>query len=129
MGPGKGGVLGPDLSSIGVRMPAAKIRESIVSPAAEIAEGYAAVRVSLRDGASVSGALKNHDNFSYQILRRDGDYALIDRADALRVERLAESLMPASAASLAPEQLQSLVAFLHRQRAPMLKFPITFFNY
>src|SRR5690349_24243585 len=25
-----------------------------------------------------------------------------------------------------PDQLQNLVAFLHRQRAPMLKFPVTF---
>ncbi|MBS1825302.1 MAG: c-type cytochrome [Acidobacteria bacterium] len=125
---GKGGVLGPDLSSLGLRMPAEKIRESIVNPSAEIAEGYSAVRITLRTGQSMGGTLRNHDNFSYQVLRQDGEYALIDHAEASKIERLSHSLMPATT-GLSPEQLQNLVAFLHRQRAPILKFPVTFFNY
>ncbi|MFN7936689.1 MAG: c-type cytochrome [Bryobacteraceae bacterium] len=125
---GKGGVLGPDLSSLGLRMPAAKIRESILSPSAEIAEGYAAVRIALHNGQTIEGTLRNHDNFSYQVLRQDGEYALLERAEASQVDLLPKSLMP-PAGGLSPEQLRNLVAFLHRQRAPMLKFPVTFFNY
>lgn len=125
---GKGGVLGPDLSSLGLRMPAAKIRDAILNPSAEIAEGYSTVRISLRDGTRIEGALKNHDNFSLQVLAKDGEYALLDRGEILRIEQPPDSLMP-SAPPLAAAQLENILAFLHRQRAPMLKFPVTFFNY
>lgn len=125
---GKGGVLGPDLSSLGLRMPPEKIRESILRPSAVIAEGYSTVRIALRDGSKLEGALKNHDNFSLQVLGKDGEYALLDRAEILRIEQPPSSLMP-PAPSLTTAQLDNILAFLHRQRAPMLKFPVTFFNY
>lgn len=37
---GEGGTVGPDLSAVGGRLSAAKIRESIIDPTAELAAGY-----------------------------------------------------------------------------------------
>jgi mono/diheme cytochrome c family protein len=40
---GEGGTVGPDLSKLGARLSAAKIREAIIDPAAEVTPGYEAL--------------------------------------------------------------------------------------
>lgn len=124
---GKGGALGPDLSSIALRSFPARIRQSVVDPGASIAAGYAKATLTLRDGRVLTGALRNEDNFSLQLLLPNGEYALLHRADIRQVRSSGESPMPKP--DLTPDDLRDLLAYLDRQRAPFLSFSLTFQNY
>jgi putative heme-binding domain-containing protein len=124
---GSGGVLGPDLSSVALRSFPDDIRNSVVEPDAEIAAGYSKVTLTMQDGRTLEGVLKNEDNFSLQLLQANGEYALVDRAEVRRRTGGATSPMPKP--DLAPSELRDLLAFLDRQRAPFLSFPLTFQNY
>jgi putative heme-binding domain-containing protein len=127
---GKGGAVGPELSSIGLRSSSEKIRESVLTPQAQVAEGYRVVSVTTAAGETITGTLKNEDNFSMQIMTLDGGFALLDRSEVKRSSAEHRSLMPDNyGRKLSPEDLQNLLAFLDRQRAPFVKLVSTFQNY
>ena len=128
---GHGGALGPDLSSIALQIPTARIRESIVDPDARIADRFKTITVTLKsDGRKITGTLKNEDNFSLQIMTADGEYALLDRAGVVQELRPARSMMPAGyGRKLSAAELQDLLAYLDRQRAPFLRYEATFANH
>ncbi|MGH9665131.1 MAG: c-type cytochrome, partial [Bryobacteraceae bacterium] len=65
---GRGGVLGPDLSSIGKERTLRQIREALTQPRSQIPDGYQPVEVVTVDGRRLSGILKNENNFSLQLL-------------------------------------------------------------
>ena len=117
---GRGSPFGPELSRIGARRSAASIRKSILDPSTEIAEGFTGVRLVLRSGEKLEGVIRNEDNFSIQLIDKDGRFRLLDKQQVSTLTRLEkESLMPAGAGrALAPEELQDLLAFLDRQRPP-----------
>jgi hypothetical protein len=74
--------------------------------------------------------LKNEDNFSLQIMTPDGEYALLDRAGVAQEQRPGRSLMPVDyGRQLSAAQLQDLLAYLDRQRAPFLRYESTFANH
>jgi len=127
---GKGGVVGPELSSIALRSSSEKIRESVLAPEAEIAEGYPAVSVTTAAGDTITGTLKNEDNFSLQIMKLDGRFALLARSEVKHSKAEHRSLMPRDfGRKLSPGDLQNLLAFLDRQRAPFVRLVSTFQNY
>jgi putative heme-binding domain-containing protein len=127
---GRGGALGPDLGSIALQLPAPRIRESIVDPSARVADRFRTITVTLAGGRTITGALKNEDNFSLQIMQPDGEYALLDRSRVVTEKRETRSLMPADyARKLSASDLQDLLAFLDRQRAPFLRYEATFANH
>jgi putative heme-binding domain-containing protein len=105
---GRGGVLGPDLTNIGGERSPVSLKESIVSPSSNIASGFHGVRVT-KDGKTVQGIRKNEDNFTVQVF--DGErYFSYDKSEAMRVEQIKESLMPAS--SLAAAEVNDVVVYL-----------------
>ena len=55
---GAGGVLGPDLSVVGRGLPLERVIDSIIWPANEVKEGYGAVTLTLKDGSTLQGYLK-----------------------------------------------------------------------
>ena len=127
---GKGGILGPDLSSIALQLASAQIREAVLAPEARIAEGFQAVTVQTKDGRRIDGTLKNEDNFSVQLMRGDGDLVALPRDVIVEVRAGKRSLMPAETGQkLSPEELQNLLAFLDRQRAPFVRFQMSFQTY
>jgi putative heme-binding domain-containing protein len=116
---GRGAPIGPELSAIGAERSAKAIRLSLVEPDREIAEGFAGIELFLRGGERLTGAVRNEDSFSIQVVDLRGRYASLDKTRIVTVKRLERSLMPASAAGgLAPDELQDLLAFLDRQRPP-----------
>ena len=72
---GKGGRLGPDLTSVGWRRSAGHLRASILDPDDDIDAGYRQVTVRVCGGGGGQGILLNEDAFSIQVL---------DRAERLR---------------------------------------------
>ncbi|MBK7931878.1 MAG: c-type cytochrome [Bryobacterales bacterium] len=108
---GAGGHPGPDLSNIGADRTVPQLREAVTRPSARIAEGYRAVKAVLRDGRTVEGVARNHNNYSLQVLDQAGKLHLLQASALTAMEWRDSSLMPPAAAGDAVH----LIAFLARQ--------------
>jgi putative heme-binding domain-containing protein len=115
---GRGGLLGPDLSTIGLQRSLKHLREAILDPSLRVADGFRPVTVTLRDGRKISGVAKNHSNYAVQVLDAEGRLHLLQQSDWRGVEFGRESPMPADyARRLTPAEIENLLAFLSRQAA------------
>ena len=83
----RGASIGPDLSRIGRQRGAGYLRTSIEKPDADIAAGYATVRVVMQDGKSIAGVQRNLDNFSVQLVDLNGKYHSFVREEVKSIER------------------------------------------
>jgi putative heme-binding domain-containing protein len=110
---GRGGLIGPDLSNIGARRSADKLRKSIESPDELVEPGYAKVEVVTHAGQRISGVAKNNSNYSIQILDAQGKFHFLLKKDLKSLTHYKRSLMPTP--SLSATDKQNLLAFLSRQ--------------
>ena len=110
---GRGGILGPELTTIGGRRGAAYLREAIVKPAAAHPPGYLVVRAVPASGAEVRGIRLNEDVFWIHIRDASGNVHALQKSELVRVDReLEATLMPSYESRLPPEQLDDLVTYL-----------------
>jgi cytochrome c oxidase cbb3-type subunit 3 len=110
---GRGGILGPELTTIGGRRGALYLRESIVKPAAAHPPGYLVVRAVPTSGAEVRGIRVNEDVFWIHIRDAGGNVHALQKSDLARVDRELEgTLMPSYESRLSPAQLDDLVTYL-----------------
>ena len=107
---GRGGISGPDLTSVGAELTLAEIEQALLKPEARRTKGYQVVSVDLRSGESIRGFLRNETNYDLQIQSLDGRIHSLRTADVANVRRESESLMPRTNASA--DELQNLLAFL-----------------
>jgi cytochrome c oxidase cbb3-type subunit III len=110
---GVGGVLGPELTTIGSRRGAAYLREAIVKPAAAHPTGYLVVRAVPASGPEVRGIRVNEDVFWVHIRDASGAVHALQKSDLKSLDReLDASLMPSYASRLKDAELDDLVAYL-----------------
>jgi cytochrome c oxidase cbb3-type subunit 3 len=110
---GRGGILGPELTSIGGRRGAVYLREALVKPAASHPPGFLVVRAVPTSGAEVRGVRVNEDVFWIHIRDASGNVHTLEKAGLARVDReLEATLMPSYESRLSPAQLDDLVAYL-----------------
>jgi putative heme-binding domain-containing protein len=110
---GRGGTLGPDLTSIGALRGAPYLREAILKPEAAHPPGYLVVRAIALNGSEVRGIRVNEDVFWIDIRDASGTLHTLEKSQLSRVERqLDASLMPSYASRFSAEQLDDLVAYL-----------------
>ena len=115
---GQGGKLGPDLGNIGAMRSGAQIREAILDPDADGAIGYRAVKVTLKNGKTLSGVARNRTNYSLQLQDRDGNLHLISMVDVTDMTLGKGSPMPKDYAKrLTATEVDNLVAYLSNQSA------------
>ena len=102
---GKGGLIGPDLSNLASERRLNSIRDALTKAQHKAAGGrrgaglmpssrYQPVRVVTRDGNTVSGIVRNEDNFSLQILGSDNALHLFLREELREVTYESKSVMP-----------------------------------
>jgi len=116
---GRGGVLGPDLSTVGRDRSPAQIEQALRDPGAAPAAGtgrgsappFRAVTVRTRDGQSIRGIAKNESAFDLQLLGMDGKLHLLLKDQIAEVAR-EKTLMPKVEATA--DQMRDLVAYLSR---------------
>jgi alcohol dehydrogenase (cytochrome c) len=120
---GRGGIVGPDLSTAARLSPQA-LRRKILRPAEPIATGRGAppppqvVVARTKDGRELRGVRRNEDTFSAQIVDASGTLHLLDKPTlaAYRVERA--SLMPGDYGTrLGAAEIDQLVAYLGSLKA------------
>src|SRR5579884_3606697 len=118
---GRGGVLGPDLSTIGRDRQPAQIEQALLNPGSAPVQGengrrraaaapsYRAVTVQLRDGRTIRGIAKNESNFELELLGADNKLYALSKAEIADIVR-EKSLMPKLEA--APNEMRDLMAYL-----------------
>jgi alcohol dehydrogenase (cytochrome c) len=114
---GRGGSLGPDLTRVGRQRSLAYLRESVLSPSADLSPGFETVEVVTRDGRKLVGVAKRLDNFSVELIDPAEKLHSLPRSALLSVNRESRSLMPDSYGRLFAEpELKDLLAFLSSLR-------------
>ena len=107
-----GGLVGPNLISLGSSSQLDYILESLWLPDAKLKEGYNTLNVLTDDGRATSGIPLGRDDNSLRLRLADGKEVEIP-TDAIEVEQPGKSLMPAGLIdSLTQNELVDLVAFL-----------------
>jgi alcohol dehydrogenase (cytochrome c) len=107
---GRGGRLGPDLTTVAKDRRQEDLRTSLREPSAKMRPGFRTVTVAMRDGRTLTGVAKNEDTFSIQLMDRQEKLHLLDKAEVREVTQTHESLMPA--AKLTERQTNDVLAFL-----------------
>jgi cytochrome c oxidase cbb3-type subunit 3 len=111
----EGSVYGPELTRIGAGRSAEYIRESIVTPSADIPEEYAGVTVITKDGKRITGVRVNEDTFTVQLRDASQNFQMFRKDEVPEVIPEKKSLMPPYS-SLNKDDLQNLLAFLDTLR-------------
>ena len=121
---GKGGRLGPDLTTTASARSTEYIVESVRNPSRRLAQGiseamkefsqeYETVTVVDADGQKFQGVVLNEDNFALQMLDTREQLHLFEKDKLKSYEKSRESLMPKYDEKMLPEKdLQDIVAYL-----------------
>jgi putative heme-binding domain-containing protein len=114
---GRGGVLGPELTTIGAQRGAPYLRDAIVKPAAAHPPGYLVVRAVPASGPEVRGIRVNEDVFWIHIRDGGGTVHTLQKSELKEVVReIDASLMPSYAERLKDAELDDLIAYLSTLR-------------
>jgi cytochrome c oxidase cbb3-type subunit III len=109
---GQGGILGPDLSLIGVQRGVASLRQSLVDPGADHAPNYGVVKVALKSGAEVRGIRLDEDAFWIHLRDTNGRVHTLSKDTVLKIEREPKGTLMPSYHELRDTDLDDLVAYL-----------------
>ena len=121
---GKGGRLGPDLSTVGASRSTEYLVESVRNPSRRLAQGifeamkefpqeYELVSVVTADGTKLTGVVLNEDQFTLQMLDAREQLHLLEKSKLRSFEKSRESAMPAyDQKALSDKDVQDLIAYL-----------------
>jgi putative heme-binding domain-containing protein len=109
---GVGSRTGPSLSEVGASRRAVELHRSLVDPSAEIRSDQRPVRMTMRDGSTITGRLMNQDTFSVQVLDANARLRLFDKDAVRELTILKESPMPSYRDTLDTQELADLVTYL-----------------
>jgi cytochrome c oxidase cbb3-type subunit 3 len=121
---GKGGRLGPDLSTTGsarstdylvesVRDPSRRLAQGISEAMKEFSQEYETVTVVTAEGAKFMGVVMNEDHFTLQMMDTREQLHFLDKGKLRSLEKSRESLMPAyDQKMLSDKELQDVIAYL-----------------
>jgi putative heme-binding domain-containing protein len=121
---GKGGRLGPDLTTTGSARSTAYLVESIRNPSQRLAQGlteamkefsveYETVKVTTADGTKLMGVVLNEDRFTLQMIDMREQVHSFDKDKLKAMEKSRTSLMPTyDHTMLSDKDVQDLVAYL-----------------
>jgi len=126
---GRGGRLGPELSTVGSSRSRAYLVESIRQPARQLTENrgfgdsvtlkYDTVTAVTADGRTIVGVPMNEDTFTLQVMDTTERIHSLDKKTLKSLQHEKRSLMPAyDPARLPSADLDNLVAYLQSLRTP-----------
>jgi putative heme-binding domain-containing protein len=127
---GKGGRIGPDLTTAGASRSTEYLVESLRNPSKRLAQGlfeamkefpqeYESVSVTTAEGTKYDGVVLNEDQFTVQMLDTREQLHLFEKDKLRSFEKRRESAMPAyDQKTLSDKDLQDLIAYLQTVGAP-----------
>lgn len=112
---GQGGFWGQDLTTYAARMKADELRGQILQPGKDYDARRGLVEVTLANSRTLSGVVRNEDNFSLQLQTADGVFHLLSKSDVRSKTYMGRSPMPSDYGSiLSAVELNDLVSYLLR---------------
>jgi putative heme-binding domain-containing protein len=108
---GNGSRLGPDLSRVGQLRRTIELEQSLLDPGREVLPANRYYRVTMRDGATVTGRLLNHDTFTVQMLDSKEQLRSFVKAD-LREHGFAPTPMPSYKSQFNSQETADVVSYL-----------------
>jgi cytochrome c oxidase cbb3-type subunit III len=109
---GEGGVRGPDLSLIGSQRSVEDLRQSILDPNARVLPDFWVANITLENGESYSGFLKNEDTHYVQILEFKRGLLSLPKQDFKKFEIDKSSIMPFYKDRLSEAEVNDLLSYL-----------------
>lgn len=110
---GAGGLIGPDLSSLGTSSPVETIIKSVIYPNQSIKEGYELHRVLKKDKTDVLGYIVANGNTEVVVRDMAGKEVAIPRSQVASLEKIPGSLMaPGLTARLTRKEFVDLIGYL-----------------
>jgi cytochrome c oxidase cbb3-type subunit 3 len=121
---GKGGRVGPDLTTVGgarthealvesVRNPSRRLAWGLTEPTKEFAQQYETITAVTAEGKEIKGVALNEDNFSVQVMDSNEQIHLLEKDKLRSFQKSRTSLMPKYDASLLSDKdLEDIVAYL-----------------
>lgn len=121
---GKGGRLGPDLTSVGESRTREAIIDSVRNPSRRLAWGlseatkefpqeYESVTVVTAEGKEIKGVALNEDSFSVQLMDQNENIYLLEKDKLRSFHKSRESMMPKyNADVLSDKDIEDIVAYL-----------------
>lgn len=110
---GQGGFMASTLSHYARNRTAESIRTAILNPDYPLNPSTQMVTVAIRGGQTLTGVLRNEDEFTLDLQTTDGRYHLLSRSSVVHVDYSGHSLMPRDyAMRLSPAELNDIVCFL-----------------
>jgi cytochrome c oxidase cbb3-type subunit 3 len=121
---GRGGRVGPDLTSVGtsrtveslvesVRTPSQQLAWGLTEPTKEFAQRYETVTVVTPDSKEIKGVTLNEDSFSLQVMDTAEQIHLFDKDKLRSIKKSRESLMPSyDPGTLSDQDLSDIIAYL-----------------
>ena len=110
---GKGGKLGPDLSTLGAYMTPESILESVLNPSTDVKQGYETVLVTRKDQTLVSGLLQRKTDTAVLVRDPSGSVVSIPTGEVAKIDTSPVSLMPPGlTATLRRDELVDLMSYL-----------------
>lgn len=113
---GTGGFLGSDLTAYGKTHEPEELRSFLLSPA----QGGESklVEIVTRQGERLSGAVRNEDNFSLQLLGSDGRFHMLMKSEIEKLDRNESDVVHSERAQrLAAAELEDLIMYLNQPEA------------
>lgn len=110
---GQGGFIASDLTEYGRSHPPEAIAQAIVDPDKNLAPQARAAKVRTKGGQTLTGVVRNEDEFNVVLQTEDGRYHFFARSSLSNVQYANHSLMPQDYGTrLTPAELNNLASFL-----------------
>jgi len=107
-----GSRLGPDLSDIGSRRTTDRLFRALLAPDDEVLPENRFVRVTTKEGTTVTGKLLNQDAFSVQLMNPDQQLKTYLKSALRDFAIVTKGLMPSYEATLTATQVADVVSYL-----------------
>ena len=111
---GRGGVKGPDLTTLGRKLTITRIEKALSDPGGT--PGYQILSIKLKDGRVLRGFARNESNYDLQLQDFEGNFHFLKQSDIVQIDRQQKPLMPP--VRLASTNLQNLLAYLSSPSTP-----------
>ena len=109
---GKGGTVGPELSTVAATRSPEYIIESILEPSAVIASGFEPVKVKTKKGKIITGILKEDTEAHVIVMDSAGKSKQIAKDKVRKLKLLKTSVMPPFGNVIKMEDFHNLLAYL-----------------
>ena len=115
---GAGGVLGPDLTTVGARRSLGELHRSLTDPDETVANDYWSVRIKRAGAPDITGIRLNEDTYSLQIRDDSGRLRSVPKSGGQTAELIRTSPMPSFKDKLSAADLDDLIAWLASLKTP-----------